>query len=100
MNGPPVLQVANEGNRLPLDRAPPLPNGVKARGGLCRMPPRALPCVDQGAGAEVRREASRALLRVAEDNHVAVRFDHPDRVREGLALLDRRPLGAPPTHPP
>src|SRR5437899_12395139 len=49
--------------------------------------------VDDRLLGEVRGEPGRAFVRMAQDDRVAVRLDHADRVGEGLAFLDGGPLG-------
>src|SRR5437773_2430987 len=48
----------------------------------------------------VRKARPRSLLRVAQDDRVAVGLDHPNRVGERLPLLDRGALRAAETHDP
>src|SRR5204863_328346 len=77
-----------------------VPDRVEVQQRLRRMLPRAVPGIDHGPLGELRREARRSLLGVAQDDSVAVRFDHPDRVGEGLPLLDRGPFRAAETQDP
>src|SRR2546428_8013301 len=57
------------------------------------MLPRPDARVDAGLRGEVRGGRGRVFVRMAQDDGVAVRLDHADRVGEGLAFWDGGPLG-------
>src|SRR3989441_3261717 len=101
MYGAAVLEVANQDDVLALERAAFVPDRVQVLEGLRRVLARSVARVDDGLFREVLGQAGRALLRVAQDDRVAVRLDHPDRIGEGLALLHGRALrAAEPEDPP
>src|SRR3989304_4190656 len=74
MNGPPVLQVANEGNRLPLDRAPPLLRHVPLP--VLRVPLDLLRALD----ADLRDDLLHDLVYVDAEN-LAEEVFHPVLLR-------------------
>src|SRR2546426_356205 len=89
-----VLQIADEGDVLALERAFLVPDRVQVEERLRRMLARTVAGVDHRLLGEFRGETRGALARVAKHDRVAVRLDHPDPVREGLPLLDRGTLRA------
>src|SRR5439155_17308267 len=89
-----ILEVADEGDILALERALLVPDRVQVEEGLRRMLARPVARVDDRLLRELRGEARGAFVRMAEDDRVAVRLDHANRVREGLPLLDRGALRA------
>src|SRR5438552_16234278 len=101
MHGAAVLEVANQGDVLALEGSAFVTDRVQVLQGLRRVLTRSVARVDDWLFREVVGQARRALLRMAQDDRVAVRLDHPNRVGEGLALLHRRAFGAAkPEHPP
>src|SRR5256885_17198470 len=88
-----ILEVADEGDVLALERAFLVPDRVQVEEGLRRMLASPVARVDDRLLRELRGEARGAFVRMAEDDRVAVRLAHADRGPQGPPPLDR---GAPP----
>src|SRR5205807_4701450 len=94
MDRPSILEVADQGDVLSLESSLLVPDRVEVQEGLRRMLPCAVARVDDRLIRELGREPRGSLLRMTQHDDVAVGLDHPDRIGEGLALLDGGPLGS------
>src|SRR2546428_6604720 len=74
-----VLQIADEGDVLALERAFLVPDRVQVEERLRRMLARTVAGIEDRLLGELRRETRGALVRMAKHDRVAVRLDHPDR---------------------
>src|SRR6267143_1324984 len=93
MDGPSVLEVADERDVLSLKGSLLVPDRIQIEEGLRRVLSRAIARVNHGLLREFRGEPGGSLLRMPEHDDVAVGLDHSDGISKSFALLDGGAFG-------